>query len=400
MSHIKDPANDAIKEMVAAEQSKISATRRDLHKIPERGFKEEKTAQYLAARLKEIEGLKVTTGVAGTGILAELSTGRPGKTLLIRADMDALPITEETGLPFASTHNGTMHACGHDGNMAMGLGAARILSKIKDQLSGTVKFMFQPAEEGPGGAKPMIEAGILENPRVDYATACHLWPGLPEGTLGVKPGTFMAAASVFEIEITGKGGHGAMPHLCVDALDTATQVVNALQRVVSRKLNPLTPSVVTVGSLHAGEAPNAIPERASIKGTTRTYDKEIWESYPDILEPVVKGVCESMGAEYTFKFIPGYPPLTNDAGMVETMKTCMADVVGTERIMAQESTMGGEDISFVFEKTRGCYFFLGTGWEGCAPLHNGRFDFDDSLLTLGVEAFVRYTLTLLGTSGS
>ena len=278
-----------IKTLIEHEKINISGIRQALHKIPEPGLKEIKTAEFVAAELKAIPELEVATGIGKTGIIALLKTGRPGKTLLIRADMDALPIAEETGLAFASTHDNMMHACGHDGNMAMALVTARILAKLKDRLSGNIKFMFQPAEEGPGGAKPMIEAGILESPHVDYSVACHLWPGLPTGTLGLKSGVFMAATAIFEIEIKGKGGHGAMPHLCVDALDTAGQVVNALQRVVSRKLNPLIPSLITIGSFHSGAAHNAIPETAILTGTTRTYNKKIWEDYPPSWNPSSKG---------------------------------------------------------------------------------------------------------------
>jgi len=385
-----------IKALIEQEKTKLSNIRQTLHKIPEPGLKEIKTAEFITAELKTIPDLEVTTGIAETGIIALLKTGRPGKTLLIRADMDALPIAEETGLPFTSTHDNMMHACGHDGNMAMALIAARILVKLKDRLSGNIKFMFQPAEEGPGGAKPMVEAGILESPHVDYSTACHLWPGLPSGTLGLKSGVFMAATAIFEIEIKGKGGHGAMPHLCVDALDTAGQVVNALQRVVSRKLNPLIPSLITIGSFHSGAAHNAIPETAVLTGTTRTYDKKIWEDYPAIMEPIIKGVCDSMGASYTFKYTHGYPPLKNDPAMVETMKKAMLKVIPENRIMEPESTMGGEDMAYVFEKSKGCYFFLGSGFDGCAPLHNSKFDFDESLLLTGVETFVRFALDLLG----
>lgn len=384
-----------IKTIIAKEKANISALRQALHKIPEIGFSEHKTSQFVADYLNGIPGLEISTGIAGTGVLGLLKTKRPGKTLIIRADMDALPIQEETGLGFASTHDNMMHACGHDGNMTTALVTAKILAQLKDHLSGNIKFMFQPAEEWPGGAKPMIREGIMENPHVDYSIACHLWPGLPAGTLGLKSGILMSATSVFEIEITGKGGHGAMPHLCVDALDTAGQVVNALQRVVSRKLNPLTPSVVTVGSFHAGAAANIISEKAMLKGTTRTYDKKVWNDYPEILEPVIKGVCQSMGASYKFKFDSGYPPLENDPDMVALMEKSMLKVISQDRIKEPESTMGGEDMSFVFEKSKGCYFFVGTGFDGCAPLHNSKFDFDESLLLLGVETFVRFALDML-----
>lgn len=389
-----------IKTMIQREKANITALRQALHKIPEKGFSEKKTSQFVADYLNAIPELEVVTGVAGTGVVGFLKSGKPGKTLLIRADMDALPMLEETGLGFASTHKNFMHACGHDGNMAMALIAASILARLKDHFSGNIKFMFQPAEEGPGGALPMIEAGVLDAPHVDYSTACHLWPGLPAGTLGLKSGVIMSAARMFKIEITGKGGHGAMPHLCVDALDTATQVVNALQRVVSRKLNPLTPSVVTIGSFNAGTAPNSIPEKAVLTGTTRTFDKEIWKAYPSILEPVIKGVCQSMGASYTLKFTPGYPPLENDPEMAERMEKSMVKVVSPDRIREPEPTMGSEDMSFVLEKTKGCYFFLGTGFDGCAPLHNSRFDFDEPVLLLGVETFVWFAMDLLDGQGT
>ncbi len=384
-----------IKTMVETERANIVRIRQALHRIPEKGFSEEKTAEFVKTHLSAIEAIELTTGIADTGIIGLLKTGRPGKTLLIRADMDALPIREETGLEFASCHDNMMHACGHDGNMTMVLVTAGILARLKDRLSGNIKFMFQPAEEGPGGAKPMIEAGIMENPRVDYSVACHLWPGLPAGTLGLKSGVLMSATTLFEIEITGRGGHGAMPHLCVDALDTAGQVVNALQRVVSRKINPMTPTVVTIGSFHAGSAPNVIPETAVLTGTARTFDRKIWQAFPSLLEPVIKGVCQSMGASCKLKVTPGYPPLENDPQMVDRMETTMVKVVDRDRIKTPESTMGGEDMAFVLERSKGCYFFLGTGFEGCAPLHNSKFNFDEEVLLLGVETFVRYALDLL-----
>ena len=384
-----------IKTRIDEEEDNIATIRQALHKIPEKGFLEKKTARFVADYLNTIPELEVTTGIAKTGVVGLLKTGKPGKTLIIRADMDALPIHEETGLTFASTHDNMMHACGHDGHIAMALVTAGILVKLKDRFSGNIKFMFQPAEEGPGGAKPMIEAGILENPHVDYSVACHLWPDLPAGTLGVKPGVLMSAASMFDIEIIGKSGHGAMPHNCVDALDTAGQVVNALQRVVSRKLNPMTPSVISIGSFHAGTAPNIIPEKAVLTGTTRTFSKEIDKEFPEIMEQVIKGVCDSMGASYKFDFFHRYPPLKNDPDMVKLMKKSMTKIVPGDRIREPESTMGAEDMAFVLEKTKGCFFLLGTGFKDCVPLHNSKFNFDESLLLLGVETYVRFALDLL-----
>ncbi|RKX98494.1 MAG: amidohydrolase, partial [Spirochaetes bacterium] len=247
---------DRIKELVSKQKDRVIETRRELHQIPEIGFEEVETSSYVAGWLEK-EGFKVIKGIAKTGVVGLLRCGDgKGKTLLIRSDIDALPIKEETDLPFQSKHEGKMHACGHDGHMAMVLGAAAVLKELSDELNGTVKFVFQPAEEGPGGAKPMIDEGVMENPKVDYSIGCHLWPPVPEGKVGVKDGPLMAAADRFNLKIMGKGGHGAMPHLCTDPIDTAVQVINSLQRIVSRKMNPLSPTVVTIGSFHSGTSFN------------------------------------------------------------------------------------------------------------------------------------------------
>jgi amidohydrolase len=329
------------------------------------------------------------------GVVSLLKGGSPGKTLMIRADMDALPVQEETGLPFASEHPGAMHACGHDANMAMALGAAAVLQGIRDCLKGNVKFIFQPAEEGASGAKPMIEAGVMEDPHVDWAIGCHLWPGMPQGSVGVKAGPIMAAMDRFDIKILGRGGHGAMPHLCVDALEVGTQVVNALQRIVSRQMNPLQPSVVTVGSFHAGTAFNVIPETAEMCGTTRTFDRSIWQSWPERMEKVVRGVCESMGARHQFNYTYGCPPTVNDAAMADLVRRCAVDALGEDRVVTPDSTMGGEDMSYFLERAQGCYYFLGVGREGGAPVHNPRFDFDEAVLLTGAEIHCRVALELL-----
>jgi len=384
-----------LKQIVNEQRGRIIDMRRDLHRIPETGFKEEKTSAYVARCLRE-EGLQVRTGIAKYGVVGLIKTDTPGPGLLIRADMDGLPIKEETGLPFASIHEHTMHACGHDGHMAMALGAARILNRLKHSLKGSVKFLFQPAEEGPGGAKPMIEAGVMEDPKTDYSMGCHLWPNIPKGGIGVRSGPFMAAMDRFDITIMGKGGHGAMPHHCVDALDTGVQVVNALHRIVSRHMNPLMPTVVTVGSFHAGTAFNIIPAEAKLSGTTRTFDREIWESWPVRIETIVSGVCRSMGAGYELTYDQGYPPLVNDASMARVVRECAEDVVGQQQVIEPEPTMGGEDMAFYLERSKGCFFFIGTGYEGCASLHSPQFDFDEDVLTSGVEMFCRIALRLLG----
>jgi amidohydrolase len=386
---------DAVSELVKKLREQVIATRRDLHRIPETGFNEAKTSGYVAERLKRL-GLEVQTGIATHGVVGLLRTGRPGPTLMIRADMDALPIAEETGLAFASTHPGAMHACGHDANMSMALGAAAVLVQLRSRFKGNVKFIFQPAEEGPGGAKPMIAAGVMENPTVDFAIGCHLWAERAEGCIGVRTGAFMAAMSRFDLKILGKGGHGAQPHLCVDALEVGTQVVAALQRIVSRHTNPIEPAVVTVGTFHAGTAFNITPAEAVLSGTTRTFNEETWKSWEARIDKVVNGVCASMGAGYELTFTPGYPPTVNDAHMADVVRRCAAQVVGEERVVEPELTMGGEDMSFFLQRAPGCYYCIGVGREGAAPLHNSKFDFNEELMLLGVETHCRVALDLLG----
>ena len=256
-------------------------------------------------------------------------------------------------------------------------------------------FFFQPAEEGMGGAKLMIEQGVLENPRVDYILGCHVWPEMPEGTVGIRPGPLLAAASGFSITIRGKGGHAAKPHQCVDALETGCQVVGALQRIVSRKTNPLTPTVITVGYFRAGEAYNVIPETATIGGTARTFDMQTWERWPQIIEPVIKGVCDSMGAGYTFTFRKGCPPTVNDADMAARLRHIASDVVGKDLVLEPSPTMGGEDMAFYLQKTKGCFFFLGAGNAARVDLHNPRFTFNDDILITGVEIYCRAAMELL-----
>ena len=388
-----------IRELVKSHQERVVTIRRDLHRIPEVAYTEKKTSAYVAEYLKRV-GLSVVTGIARTGVVGLLETGRPGPTLLIRADMDALPITEATGLPFASQHSGVMHACGHDGHTAMALTTATVMNALKDRINGTIKFVFQPAEEGPGGALPMIIAGVMDNPHVDYALGCHIWPSIPEGTIGIRPGVLMAAMFSFDITITGKGGHGAMPHLCVDALETGCQVVSALQRIVSRQMDPLQPSVVTVGKFQAGTAFNIIPESASLCGTARTFDKKTWKRCPEIIETIVKGVCDSMGAGYEMSYEQGYPPTINDPGMADRMKRIAGEVVGDDWVVVPEKTLGSEDMAFFLERVPGCFFCLGAGNDSYAGIHNPRFGFNEDILLTGVETYCRAAIDLLGNSPS
>jgi amidohydrolase len=383
-----------IRKPVTDQKDLIVNLRRDLHRIPETAYTEKKTSAYVANYLNKLQ-LEVKTGIARYGVVGLMKTDRPGPTLMIRADMDALPLKEDTGLAFASEHEGAMHACGHDAHMAMVLGAATVLSKIKDKLTGNIKFLFQPAEEGPGGAKPMIEAGMMESPKVDYCIGCHVWPDIPEGTIGVRSGPFMAAMDRFDIKIKGKGGHGAMPHLCVDALEVGTQVVNALQRIVSRHMDPLEPTVVTIGTFQAGTAFNIIPGEAELSGTARTFNPQTWNTWEARIEKVVRGVCESMGSDYELSYSQGYPVTINDESMAEIVRRCAAKVVGEDRVVVPQKTMGGEDFAYYLQRSQGCYFALGVGREGAAAVHHPSFDFNEDVMLLGVETHCRFGIDLL-----
>jgi amidohydrolase len=383
-----------IHQLVADQKDLIIQLRRDLHRIPETAYTEKKTSAYIANYLNNLK-LEVKTGIARYGVVGLMKTGRPGPTLMIRADMDALPLKENTGLAFASEHEGAMHACGHDAHMAMVLGAATVFNTLKDEISGNIKFLFQPAEEGPGGAEPMIKAGVMESPKVDYSIGCHVWPDIPEGTIGVRPGPFMAAMDRFDIKIKGKGGHGAMPHLSVDALEVGAQVVNALQRIVSRKMDPLEPTVVTIGTFHAGTAFNIIPAEAEMSGTTRTFNPDIWNSWEARIAKVVRGVCDSMGCDFELKFSKGYPVTINDASMAEIVRGCAAKVVGEDRVVVPRKTLGGEDFAYYLQRSQGCYFALGVGRDGAVPVHNPAFDFNEDVMLLGMETHCRIGLELL-----
>ena len=383
-----------IHQLVADQKDLIIQLRRDLHRIPETAYTEKKTSAYVANYLNNLK-LEVKTEIARYGVVGLMKTGRPGPTLMIRADMDALPLKENTGLAFASEHEGAMHACGHDAHMAMVLGTATVFNTLKDEISGNIKFLFQPAEEGPGGAEPMIKAGVMESPKVDYSIGCHVWPDIPEGTIGVRPGPFMAAMDRFDIKIKGKGGHGAMPHLSVDALEVGTQVVNALQRIVSRQMDPLEPTVVTIGTFHAGTAFNIIPAEAEMSGTTRTFNPDIWNSWEARIAKVVRGVCDSMGCDFELKFSKGYPVTINDAPMAEIVRGCAAKVVGEDRVVVPRKTLGGEDFAYYLQRSQGCYFALGVGRDGAVPVHNPAFDFNEDVMLLGMETHCRIGLEVL-----
>jgi amidohydrolase len=381
-----------IRLAIQALQPELVEWRRRLHQRPELGFQEQRTAEFITKKLQEWE-IDHQIGIAKTGIVATIASNRPGPVLAIRADMDALPIQEENDVPYRSLHDGIMHACGHDGHTAIALGTAYYLAQHRDDFAGTVKMIFQPAEEGPGGAKPMVEEGVLKNPDVDAIIGLHLWNNLPLGTVGVRSGALMAAVECFHCTILGRGGHGAMPHQTVDSIVVSAQIVNALQTIVARNVDPIDSAVVTVGELHAGTAHNVIADTARISGTVRYFNPKMEGYFGKRIEQVIAGICQSQGASYELEYCRLYPPVINDANMAELVRSVALEVVETPAgIVPECQTMGGEDMSFFLEAVPGCYFFLGSANPAkdlAYPHHHPRFDFDETALGMGVEIFVR-----------
>jgi amidohydrolase len=376
----------------------VVTLRRTIHQWPELGFQEERTSALIADHLRGL-GLEVRTGVAQTGVLGILRGSGEGKTILLRADIDGLPIQEATSAPYASQHPGVMHACGHDGHTAILLAVASLLSEQRQHFTGTVKFAFQPAEElPPGGAQGMIAAGVLENPRVDAVFGLHLWNGLPIGTIGIDAGPIMASVDRFDVIIKGIGGHGAYPHTSVDPIVIGSQVVTALQSVVSREISPLAPVVVTVGKFQAGTAFNVIPSQAEISGTVRTVDAQIRQGMPARLERIIRGIATAMRAECKFTYDFGYPVTVNDTSKAMLARHIAAGIVGETNVRPAGMTMGAEDMSYFLQAVPGCYLRLGSGNPDKGFIHSHHsafFDFDEAALPIGIELLTRLTLASL-----
>jgi amidohydrolase len=377
---------------IRALQNQLVEWRRHLHQRPELGFQENLTADFIATKLTAW-GIEHQTGIAKTGIVATLRGTGEGRVFAIRADMDALPIQEANQVPYKSQHDGKMHACGHDGHVAIALGTAYFLAQNPHLFRGTLKVIFQPAEEGPGGAEPMIGAGVLKNPDVEAIIGLHIWNNLPLGTLGVRAGALMAAVECFRCTIYGKGGHGAIPQQTIDSIIVAAQIVNALQTIVARNINPLDAAVVTVGEFHAGNAVNVIADTAKMSGTVRYFNPELEGMIEKRIEAIIAGICQSHGAKYELDYQKYYPPVINDPKIAELVRSIALEVVETPLGVVPEcQTMGGEDMSFFLKQVPGCYFFLGSANRdrGLAyPHHHPRFDFDETVLMMGVEIFTR-----------
>ena len=370
--------------------------RRYLHENPEVSFEEEKTAQFVFETLQAFDGLELSRPTR-TSVVAVLRGGKPGKVLGIRADMDALPIEEENTFDFVSRKKGAMHACGHDGHTAMLLGTAKILSGLKENVPGEIRFVFQHAEElYPGGAEELVSAGVMDG--VDAVIGIHLWAPMEVGQIGISAGPLMAAPDSFDIKIIGKGGHAAQPHLTVDSIAIAAQVVTNLQHIVSRTTDPLDPAVLSVTKFIGGTAYNVIPGPVELAGTVRTFNPELRASIPVTMERVIKGITEAHGATYEFKYENGYRPVINDEQVTSRLKEALLEVFGPEVVVDAVPTMGGEDFSAYQQKTPGTFFFVGAGNEEKGiiyPHHHPRFTIDEDALPMGVKAFVNAALKLL-----
>ena len=373
----------------------IISTRRDIHQHPELAFDEHRTSKLVAKRLETI-GIKVQTGVGKTGVVGTLKGGNDGKTIALRADMDALPIQETTDISYKSKNAGIMHACGHDGHTAMLLGAAEALSKDAKKLNGTVKFFFQPAEEGQGGAQYMIEDGALDG--VDEVYGIHLWNYQKYGTVGIKPGPIMAAADIFEITVNGKGGHGAAPQGTKDAVMIAAHLIQTLQTIVSRNTNPIESTVVTVGQINGGYNFNIIADKVTLRGTTRAYTEDNRQLIKKRMKEIIAGTEKTFGAKIELDYEDGYPPTINDPKATDNLLNAAHKIVG-DGAGHPYLSMGAEDFSYFLQKVPGCYFLIGSAPEGREPLsvphHCSHFDIDERALLVGSSVYLQLIDDLL-----
>ncbi|WP_243525964.1 M20 family metallopeptidase [Bacillus pseudomycoides] len=383
---------DEVKDIVLSKE-RLVEWRRHFHRHPELSFQEEKTSQFVYDTLQTIPHLEVSRPTKYS-VMARLIGKRSGKTIAIRADMDALPIQEENQFEFVSTYPGVMHACGHDGHIAMLLGTVYALVEQREEIKGEIRFLFQHAEENfPGGAQEMVAAGVMEN--VDYIIGAHLWASLEVGKVGVIYGPAMAAPDVFNIIIEGKGGHAGIPHETVDSIAIGTQVVSQLQQIVSRLTNPLDSLVVSVTQFHAGTTHNVIPRQATIEGTVRSLKHELREQTAQRIESIVKHITEAYGATYRFSYEYGYRPVVNDEWVTQIVESAALELYGRERVCKLQPTMAGEDFSAFLQKAPGTFFFIGAGNKEKGiiyPHHHPRFTIDEDALPIGVEVFVKSVL--------
>ena len=383
-------------DSIVADTDAFRTVRRDLHAHPELGFEERRTSDLIAGLLAQW-GIPVHRGLGGTGVVGVISNGISGRAVGLRADIDALPITERNAFAHASTHRGRMHACGHDGHTTMLLAAAKHLAAHRN-FDGTVYLVFQPAEEGGGGARKMIKDGLFERFPMDAIFGIHNWPGLAAGQFVVKSGPTFASSNEFRIVIRGRGAHAAMPDLGIDPVPVACQMVQAFQTVVSRNRPPLDPGVISVTMINAGEATNVIPESCEIQGTVRTFTLGTLEMIEQAMRRIAEGTCQAFGARCEFEFQRNYPPTVNHDAETAFVRDLLTDWVGRENVFGFEGTMGAEDFGYFLQEKPGCYFLIAGGGgahraegHGAGPctLHNPSYDFNDELIPVGATMWVR-----------
>jgi hippurate hydrolase len=390
-------------DSLLAQAADMAAVRRDIHAHPELGFEEHRTADLVAAKLAQW-GIAVHRGLAGTGVVGVLKNGASARTVGLRADMDALPLQEANAFAHASTVPGKMHACGHDGHTAILLAAAQHLAASRS-FDGTVYFIFQPAEEGGGGARVMVEEGLFDRFPAEAVFGVHNWPGIPVGQIAVGSGPVMASSSEFKIVIRGKGSHAAMPDRGIDPVPIACEMVQAFQTIVSRNKRPVDAGVISVTMIHTGDATNIVPDRCELQGTVRTFTLEVLDLIERRMRTVAEHVCAAHETDCAFEFHRNYPPTINHAREAEFLRGVIAGIVGEDRAIPQEPTMGAEDFSFMLQARPGAYAFLGNGdgahrdgGHGAGPcmLHNPSYDFNDELIPLGATLWVRVAEQWLG----
>ena len=375
-------------------KDQLMTWRRDFHRHPELGFQEFRTSGVVARHLSSL-GMEVQTGVGKTGVVGLLEGSRSGPVVMLRFDMDALPIQEVSQTDYTSQTPGVMHACGHDAHTAIGLGIAQLLAKHRDEIAGAIKFVFQPGEEGCGGALAMIADGALENPRPDVALGLHVWNDLPLGLVAAGNGGVMAAADLFTIKVQGRGGHGAQPQLCVDAVLIASQIVVAVQSSVARNVNPRQTAVVTVGAVHAGMAFNVIADTAELQGTIRTVDAATREQIVRRMTDVVESTARALGGSATLEVKAITPATVNDRRVSQAVRETASAVLGAERVTADQFTLTAEDMSEFLSRVPGCFFFIGSAHAGegrNAAHHNPHFDIDEAVLPPGAAVLAEAAL--------
>jgi amidohydrolase len=374
------------------DRASLIATRRDIHQHPELGFEETRTAGLIAERLRAL-AYQVTAGIGKTGVVGLKKTN--GRCVLLRADMDALPVEEANVVPYRSQRPGKMHACGHDGHVAIGLEVARRLAPL--ELGGSIKFAFQPAEEVSNGAQAMIGDGVLDSPTVDAAFGIHLWNDLPVGTVGIMAGPVMASVDQFDIEILGHGGHAAAPHQTIDPVLIAAHVITALQSLVSRRRDPLSEAVVSITEVHAGRAFNVIPDRAELRGTVRTFGGTFFDEVPTLVEETAQGIAAAFGARANVDYRRLSAPLINNEEMTALMREAAVSLLGTGSVRQGVRTMGGEDMAFFLERVPGCFAFVGSAPQTrrASPHHSPTFDIDEESLVIGAELLTATAITYL-----